>query len=81
MDDGLRRMLFAILAGLALAGLVVMVLAITLTPAGLQYWLYGALVIVIVALVAEVVLLVLTKPKEPKPEEQYGMSVDGNETR
>jgi len=57
-------LLFAMLAGLALAGLVVMIIAVLMIPPGLQWWLYGALTIVVLALIAEVVLLLLTR--EPR---------------
>lgn len=80
MESGLRRMLFAILAGLALAGLIVMVIAILMTPAGLQWWLYGALAIVLIALIAEVVLLVVTRQRPPSAADQYDFVIDANES-
>lgn len=79
MDAGTRRLLYGVFAALAVAGLVLVLVAIFLAPTGVEYWIYGALGIVIVALVGEVVLLFVGRPKRPA-DETYDFVIDA-ETR
>ena len=77
MDAGTRRLLYGAFAALAIVGLLMVLLAILLAPAGVAYWIYGALGIVLVALAGEVALLFVGRPKRPE-EETYDLVLDGD---
>lgn len=77
MDDGSQRALFAGLAGLAALALVGAVVAWLLAVKNAGVWIIACLIILVMVIIAEVVLLILTRRKaqpfrEPQPHKGPG---------
>ncbi len=68
MDSGLRRNLFIGLGGIAVAAVVVAIIVTLVAPDNTVGWLIGALAVLVITLVAEVVLLFMRTdaPRAPK---------------
>lgn len=72
MDVGLRRTLLWAFAGVALAALLLAIVVTAIAPVNAVAWLVGALVILALAVIAEVVVLFVGSEGEHRPRRVAG---------